>query len=162
MCKTCCHRTFKKLKKIMLFITIFVSIQLICLASRPAIAESPSCKPGEGAQWKLAQLPPDLEKDYLGKKRTTMKTVITTRGSVGYLVRHDFDAGQHVADADILVKTKQGWHSVFEHDVSISKIPLVVLNTSNHGFYNLCNPYPCCGAKPVEYRFNGLFYDLVK
>ena len=140
---------------ILRFAILFQAANFAC---PPALA-APQCEVRKHGQWQPAQLPAALEEKMPGGKVTILKAVINTRGEMGYLIRADSGGGMHAAPARIFVRTKHGWNTVFHGDVGIG-VPLIVLPRKTRGFFDLCDPSPCCGYKPPLFRFNGSVYEL--
>jgi hypothetical protein len=141
-------------------ITLGLSASFIC---GPSFPDTSSCNIVGQERWRNTKLPAELENEVSeGPRHSVFKAVVNTHGDMGYMIRHDWDAGQHAAEAEIFVKSDDGWRSVFDGDVNLTEEPLVISQSSAHGYYDLCNQSPCCGDPPILYRFDGSGYKLVE
>jgi hypothetical protein len=135
-----------------------VIVQSVSLSCYPTFANETRCD-NSGKQWHRAQLPTEAISEVPSAgSLTVFRAILNVHGDMGFFVREDFSAGQHQASSRILLKSQGKWHTIFSGDVNLTDNPLVISNKTTHGFYNLCDPFPCCGQRPTTYHFDGSTY----
>lgn len=143
------------------------------LTFAPAISEMETCQAG-AVNWRSVPMPAEIaaelpdkevarkfmrEQRLTGETYTVLAAPLNDEGTVGYLIRENFNAGQHQAPALLYMKAGKTYRLVLSTDVNNTKRPLIIMSKKVNDYYMLCDPIQCCGEnEPIMYSFDGVHY----